>query len=464
MSFGGFGSNNSTFGSSGGFGSNTANSSPFGSNTGGSLFGGNNNTGSSFGGNNNTNTFGSTGGFGNTNSSFGGNNNTGSFGSSTFGAANNNSSFGGSNLNPAGANFNPNNDFEIPAQDCPQDAISCLEWSPTSNLLVVGSWDNSVRCFQVNGGGMQSISTQAKAYIQHQKPVLDVSFKSDGSGVFTGGCDNTVKWWQFNSNQGLQQGQDIGRHDAPVKCVHWIQESNILATAGWDRQLRFWDMRSPNPVASFQLPERAYCMDVKHPVMVIGTGGSDLDRNLLLYDLSRLGPNMTPTTVLSQSNAPLKKQYRCVSIFPDKSGYAIGSIEGRVAIWYIDPSQQSKNFAFKCHRDKDLKSIYSVNAISFHPKFHTLSTAGGDGKWNFWDKDSKQRLKATNAILCGQNRPLPITCSGFNNTGELFAYGVSYDWSMGAENNPKCKNYVLIHNATESETKPRRSLNSSRRR
>lgn len=169
-------------------------------------------------------------------------------------------------------------------------------------------------------------------------------------------------------------------------------------------------------------------MDVKHPVMVIGTGGSDLDRNLLLYDLSRLGPNMTPTTVLSQSNAPLKKQYRCVSIFPDKSGYAIGSIEGRVAIWYIDPSQQSKNFAFKCHRDKDLKSIYSVNAISFHPKFHTLSTAGGDGKWNFWDKDSKQRLKATNAVMCGQNRPLPITCSGFNNTGELFAYGVSYDW------------------------------------
>ena len=169
-------------------------------------------------------------------------------------------------------------------------------------------------------------------------------------------------------------------------------------------------------------------MDVKHPVMIIGTAGSDLDRHVLMYDLSRLGPNMTPTKVLSQSNAPLKKQYRCVSIFPDKTGYAIGSIEGRVAVWCIDPSMQGKNFAFKCHRVKERKAIYSVNAITFHPKHHSLSTAGGDGQWNFWDKDSKQRLKATTGIMCGQNRPLPITCTAFNNTGDLFACGVSYDW------------------------------------
>ena len=57
--------------------------------------------------------------------------------------------------------------------------------------------------------------------------------------------------------------------------------------------------------------------------MVIGTGGADTDRHLIIYDLSRLGPNMQPSRVLSQSNAPLKKQYRCVSIFPDKTGYAV---------------------------------------------------------------------------------------------------------------------------------------------
>lgn len=41
-------------------------------------------------------------------------------------------------------------------------------------------------------------------------------------------------------------------------------------------------------------------------------------------------------------------------------------------------SLNSKNFAFKCHRDtaRDSNAIYAVNAISFHPGYGTFSTAG----------------------------------------------------------------------------------------
>lgn len=34
----------------------------------------------------------------------------------------------------------------------------------------------------------------------------------------------------------------------------------------------------------------------------------------------------------------------------DKSGYLIGSIEGRVAVHHVEEANQSKNFTFKCHR------------------------------------------------------------------------------------------------------------------
>jgi mRNA export factor len=63
--------------------------------------------------------------------------------------------------------------------------------------------------------------------------------------------------------------------------------------------------------------------------------------------------------------SPLKYQTRCVATFPDKQGFLVGSIEGRVAVQHIDEAQQSKNFTFKCHRDNN--DIYAVNAISFHP-------------------------------------------------------------------------------------------------
>ena len=53
-------------------------------------------------------------------------------------------------------------------------------------------------------------------------------------------------------------------------------------------------------------------------------------------------------------------------------GYALGSIEGRVAVEYIDPSPESqkRKFAFKCHRLKNeggQDTIYPVNALAFHP-------------------------------------------------------------------------------------------------
>lgn len=56
----------------------------------------------------------------------------------------------------------------------------------------------------------------------------------------------------------------------------------------------------------------------------------------------------------------------------------LSSIEGRVAVEYLDPSPeiQKKKYAFKCHRIKKggIEYIYPVNAISFHSKYNTFAT------------------------------------------------------------------------------------------
>ena len=59
-------------------------------------------------------------------------------------------------------------------------------------------------------------------------------------------------------------------------------------------------------------------------------------------------------------------------------GYVLSSIEGRVAVEYLDPSQevQKKKYAFKCHRLKEegIENVYPVNAISFHSVHNTFAT------------------------------------------------------------------------------------------
>jgi mRNA export factor len=76
---------------------------------------------------------------------------------------------------------------------------------------------------------------------------------------------------------------------------------------------------------------------------------------------------------------------------------------------------------------------------------------GSDGAFNFWDKDSKQRLKAM------QKANLPIPCAAYNMDGTIYAYAVSYDWSKGyAEYNPNVmKTHILLHSPAENEVKNR---------
>lgn len=151
-------------------------------------------------------------------------------------------------------------------------------------------------------------------------------------------------------------------------------------------------------------------------------------------------------------------QTRTICCFPDKTGYAVGSIEGRCSIASItDPSDTQKNFAFKCHRSTE--EIFAVNAIDFHPTMGTFATAGGDGTFVFWDKENRQRLKQF------QSCHYPVTAAKFNAPGDMFAYAVSYDWSKGHEgNHPNLPRSIMIHKVQESEVRPKQGSNQRARR
>ncbi|XP_058098477.1 protein RAE1-like isoform X5 [Magnolia sinica] len=272
----------------------------------------------------------------------------------------------------ASANPNPNKSFEVVQP--PTDSVSSLSFCPKGNYLVATSWDNQVRCWEI----LRTGSSMPKASISHDQPVLCSTWKEDGATVFSGGCDKQVKMWPLMSGG---QPTTVAMHDAPVKEIAWIPEMNLLATGSWDKTLRYWDTRQPAPVHTQQLPDRCYALTVRYPLMVVGTA----DRNLIVFNLQN------PQTEFKRISSPLKYQTRCVAAFPDQQGFLV---------------------------------------------HHTFATAGSDGAFNFWDKDSKQRLK------------------------------VCYDWSKGAENhNPAAaKTYIFLHTPQESEVKGKPRLGTTGRK
>lgn len=269
--------------------------------------------------------------------------------------------------------------------------------------------------------------------------------RQDGTKAFGAGADKAARMIDLGANN--LTPQQVAAHDEPIRCVESItvQGNHMLVTGGWDKKVKYWDLRQQQPAATIDCQDRVYSMSVKDQLLVIATA----ERWINVVNINE------PTKFYKQLQSPLKWQTRTVSCFTDGTGFAVGSIEGRCAIQYVEDKDAQANFSFKCHRNtvanqRDASNVYSVNAISFHPQHGTFSTAGSDGTFHFWDKDAKHRLKGY------PETGGTISATAFNSSGSIFAYAVSYDWSKGyAFNNPSLPNKIMLHPIQGDECKPR---------
>ena len=189
--------------------------------------------------------------------------------------------------------------------------------------------------------------------------------------------------------------------------------------------------------------DKVYSMSSSGEHLVVATAG----RKVLIWDLR----NMSCPQQKRESS--LKYQTRCVQSFPNKTGYVLSSIEGRVAVEVFDPSPeaQKKKYAFKCHRLKEngIENIYPVNAISFHREHNTFATGGSDGFVNIWDGYNKKRL-------CQFHRfPTSIASLSFSADGTVLAIACSYMYENDAQKENNFGENIIIRHVSDVETKPK---------
>ncbi|XP_066376164.1 mitotic checkpoint protein BUB3.1-like isoform X3 [Miscanthus floridulus] len=210
----------------------------------------------------------------------------------------------------------------------PADGISNLRFSNHSNNLLVSSWDKTVRLYDADANVL-------KGEFVHPGAVLDCCFHDDSSG-FSAGADHTVRRLVFSSSK-----EDVlGRHDGPVRCVEYSYAAGQVITGSWDKTVKCWDPRGVSGpehtlVGTYAQPERVYSLSLVGNRLVVATAG----RHVNIYDLR----NMSQPE--QKRDSSLKYQTRCVRCFPNGTGYALSSVEGRVSMEFFDLSEsaQSKN-------------------------------------------------------------------------------------------------------------------------
>lgn len=149
--------------------------------------------------------------------------------------------------------------------------------------------------------------------------------------IAVGGAEGSVFYVdlrQAGNDPNLKPTHAWTPHSAGVKGIRWFQSNgtDYLVTGSWDKTAKFWDLTSENPVATLQCQERVYSMDVKDQLLVIATA----ERHIHIVNLNK------PAEIYKTITSPLKWQTRVVSCFTDATGFAVGSIEGRCAIQYVE--------------------------------------------------------------------------------------------------------------------------------
>ncbi|XP_039282513.1 mitotic checkpoint protein BUB3 [Nilaparvata lugens] len=321
---------------------------------------------------------------------------------------------------------------EFKLKSPPEDGISSVKFGPNSSqFLLVSSWDNSVTLYDI-----QANSVRMK--YSHERPVLDVCFQ-DAVHSFSGGLDKTLKMFDFNSNTETV----VGTHDQAIRCIEYSSDVNSILTGSWDSTVKMWDPRTNRLVGNYSQPDKVYTMSLCGEKLVVGTAF----RKVFVWDLRNMG------YIQQRRESSLKYQTRCIRCFPNKQGYVLSSIEGRVAVEYLDTGaeMQKKKYAFKCHRIKEdgIEKIYPVNAISFHQGYNTFATAGSDGYVNIWDGFNKKRLCQFHRY----NTSISSIC--FSHDGTALAIACSYMYEEETVRDPLPENNVFIRYVTDQETKPK---------
>jgi WD40 repeat protein len=155
-----------------------------------------------------------------------------------------------------------------------------------------------------------------------------------------------------------------------VYGVVYSPDGQMLATAGWDRAIRLWDVATGRPLGLPLVGQTGYvtCVAFSPDSKVLASGGAD--GAIWLWDVARghqLGPPLRGQTAAVNS----------VAFSPDGTTLASGGADGAIRLWDV------------VHRHS-LSPVLtgqtgSVNSVAFSPSGTTLASGSFDGTIRLWD-------------------------------------------------------------------------------
>ncbi|GFQ02053.1 mitotic checkpoint protein bub3.3 [Phtheirospermum japonicum] len=264
-----------------------------------------------------------------------------------------------------------------------RDAISRIRFAPVSNNLLISSWDSSLRFYDVDKCELRTEAPTEGAAL------LDCCFESE-SMALSANSDGSILRYDLR----LGNSNAIGTHEDSATCVEYSEETSQIISAGWDKNVKFWDARSASPVGCLSnLVVGVESMSLSMFNLMVA-----LKSSVHLYDLRYL--NGRPQVKEPFTDIPIK----CVRSSSGLGGFMVGSTDGRVALEYLGESNSQND------------GLCGV-----------LVTGDNEGHATIWDVQNKKRLMEL------PKYPNSAASLAYNHSGQLLAVASSYTYQEANE-------------------------------
>ena len=271
------------------------------------------------------------------------------------------------------------------------DTVCSLAFSPDGMTLVSGSFDKTVRLWDVTTG------KQLRTLKEYANRIYSIALHPDGKTFVSinGGTNNVYLW-------DIATGEQLWMLKGNSTSVAFNPDGKLLASGSDDNTVRLWDAATGKHLATLEGHTRTVNSVTFSPDGKTLASGSN-DETVRLWDLH--------TGELLHTLKGHTWKVDSVAFSPDGRMLASGSWDGTTLLWYTATGEQLWTL-------KGNGGL--VSTVAFSPDGKVLASGGTDTSVRLWDTATGEQLRTL------EDHSDIVMSVAFSPDGKLLASG-SYD-------------------------------------